>query len=155
EHAEAGRRGATTGWIQSSAAFGLVGALGVVLGTRTLIGEDQMAAWGWRVPFLASAFLLAISIWMRLKLNESPAFQKMKDEGNVSRAPYAEVFLRWSNLKYVLVLLFTLLLAQGPLWYSSFFYSQVFMESFVKVPGVWSNLIMIGVVLVSIPCYIF
>lgn len=114
-----------------------------------------MAAWGWRVPFLASAFLLAISIWMRLQLNESPAFQKMKDEGNVSRAPYAEVFLRWSNLKYVLILLFTLLLAQGPLWYSSFFYSQVFLESFVKVPGVWSNLIMIGVVLVSIPCYIF
>jgi MFS family permease len=155
EHAKPDRRGATTGWIQSSAAFGLIGALGVVLATRNIIGETAMSDWGWRVPFLASAFLLAISIWMRLKLNESPAFEKMKSEGTVSRAPYAEVFLRWSNMKYVLILIFTLLLAQGPLWYSVFFYSQIFLESFAKVPGVWSNFILIGAVLVSIPGYIF
>jgi MFS family permease len=155
EHAKPDRRGATTGWIQSSAAFGLVGALGVVLATRNIIGEAAMSDWGWRVPFLASAFLLVISIWMRLKLNESPAFEKMKSEGTVSRAPYAEVFLQWSNLKYVLILIFTLLLAQGPLWYSVFFYSQIFLESFAKVPGVWSNFILIGAVLVSIPGYIF
>jgi MFS family permease len=155
EHAPADRRGATTAWIQSSAAFGLVGALGVVLITRSAIGETEMANWGWRVPFLASAFLLGISIWMRLKLNESPEFVKMKNEGNVSRAPYAEVFTRWSNMKYVLIIFVTLLLAQGPLWYSEFFYTQIFLETFTKVPGYWSNLIMIGVVQFSIPCYIF
>jgi MFS family permease len=154
EHAQADRRGATTAWIQSSAAFGLVGALGLVLATRNIIGEEAMAEWGWRVPFLASAFLLAISIWMRLKLDESPEFKRMKAEGHVSRAPYAEVFLRWSNMKYVLIAIVALFFSQGPLWYCIFSYSQVFLESFAKVPGQWSNLIMIGAVAVSIPGYI-
>ncbi len=155
EHSEAHRRGATTGWIQSSAAFGLVGALGLVLLTRSIIGEEAMADWGWRVPFLASGFLLAISIWMRLRLNESPEFERMKEEGQISKAPFAEVFLRWSNLKYVLIALVSLFLSQGPLWYSIFFYSQIFLETFTKVSGVWSNSIMIGAVILSIPCYVF
>ncbi|MBI1359536.1 MAG: MFS transporter [Alphaproteobacteria bacterium] len=155
EHASAERRGAITGWIQSSAAYGLVGALGLVLLTRTLIGEDAMAAWGWRVPFLASAILLAISIWMRLKLDESPEFVRMRKEGQVSRAPFAEAFLRWSNLKYVLIAIVALFFSQGPLWYCIFFYSQVFLESFAKVQGAWSNAIMIGAVVVSIPFYVF
>ena len=121
-----------------------------------LIGEEAMFDWGWRVPFLASAFLLAISIWMRLKLNESPEFEKMKDEGTVSRAPYAEVFAAVVEpASRVLIIFVTLLLAQGPLWYSAFFYTQIFLENFTKVPGIWSNLIMIGAVLFSIPCYIF
>jgi len=155
EHAPADRRGATTAWIQSSAAFGLVGALGIVLMTRSLVGEEAMFDWGWRVPFLASAFLLAISIWMRLKLNESPEFTRMKEEGTVSKAPYREAFAPGPNLRNVLIILVTLLLAQGPLWYSEFFYTQIFLENFTKVPGFWSNLIMIGAVLFSIPCYIF
>ncbi len=155
EHAPTKRRGAITGWVQSSAAYGLVGALGVVLVTRTLIGEEAMAAWGWRVPFLASAILLAISIWMRLKLDESPEFVRMRKEGQISRAPYAEAFLRWSNLKYVLIAIVSLFFSQGPLWYCIFFYSQVFLESFAKVQGVWSNMIMIGAVVVSIPGYVF
>jgi MFS family permease len=154
EHAPAGRRGVTTGWIQSSAAFGLIGALIVVLFTRTLIGEEAMAEWGWRVPFLASAVLLAISIWMRLKLDESPEFVRMKNEGKISRAPYAEAFLRWSNLKYILIAIGALFFSQGPLWYCVFFYSQVFLETIAKTPGVWSNLIMIGVTLASIPLYV-
>ncbi len=155
EHAQPDRRGATTGWIQSSAAFGLVGALGLVLATRSIIGEQAMSDWGWRVPFLASAFLLAISIWMRLKLNESPEFTRMKNEGSVSKAPFREAFAPGPNLKHIAIVFVTLLLAQGPLWYCSFFYSQVFMDSFTKVPGVWSNLIMIGAVVASIPGYVF
>jgi MFS family permease len=155
EHAPANRRGAITGWIQSSAAYGLVGALGLVLATRTIIGEAAMADWGWRVPFLASAVLLAISIWMRLKLHESPEFVRMKTEGKISRAPYAEAFLRWSNLKYVLIAIGALFLSQGPIWYCIFFYSQIFLESFAKTPGVWSNSILIGVTVASIPLYAF
>ena len=155
EHAPSNRRGAITGWIQSSAAYGLVGALGLVLATRSIIGEAAMADWGWRVPFLASAVLLAISIWMRLKLDESPEFVRMKAEGKISRAPYAEAFLRWSNLKYVLIATGSLFLSQGPIWYCIFFYSQIFLESFAKTPGIWSNSIMIGVTLASIPLYVF
>lgn len=155
EHAPAHRRGAVTGWVQSSAAYGLVGALGLVLATRTLIGEQAMTDWGWRVPFLASAVLLAISIWMRLKLDESPEFVRMKSQGVVSRAPYAETFLRWSNLKYVLIATASLFLSQGPIWYCIFFYSQIFLESFAKTPGVWSNSIMISVTVISIPGYVF
>jgi hypothetical protein len=92
---------------------------------------------------------------MRLKLRESPAFTKMKEEGTVSRAPFADVFLRWSNLKLVLIALVSLFLAQGPIWYSIFFYSQVFLEKFTKVQGDWVNYIMIGAVVVSIPLYNF
>ncbi len=155
EHAPANRRGAITGWVQSSAAYGLVGALGLVLATRTIIGEAAMADWGWRVPFLASSVLLAISIWMRLKLDESPEFVRMRAEGKISRAPYAEAFLRWSNLKYVLIATGSLFLSQGPIWYCIFFYSQIFLENFAKTPGVWSNSIMIGATMASIPLYVF
>ncbi len=144
-----------TGWIQSSAAYGLVGALGIVLLTRTLIGEQAMFDWGWRVPFLASAILLGISIYMRLKLKESPEFERMKREGRISKAPYAEVFLKWKNMKLVLISIFSLFISQGPIWYCAFFYSQIFLETFAKVPGVWANLIMIGATIASIPCYVF
>jgi MFS family permease len=155
EHCEPHHRGASTGWIQSSAAFGLVGALAVVLGSRTLLGEEAFIAWGWRIPFLASAILVAISIWMRLRLNESPEFEKMKAEGNVSRAPYAEVFLKWENLKLVLVAILSFLMAQGAIWWCVFSYSQIFLERFMKLPGVWSNLLLVGATFASIPLYVF
>jgi MFS family permease len=155
EHCEPHHRGAMTGWIQSSAAFGLAGALGIVLLTRTLMGEEVFSDWGWRVPFLASIFLLGISIWMRLKLKESPAFEQMKAEGNVSKAPYAEVFLKWSNMRLVLLALFSFLLSQGAIWWCAFFYSQIFLESFVKLPAMWGNIILIGATFVSIPLYVF
>lgn len=154
EHCQPHHRGASTGWIQSSAAFGLVGALGMVLGVRTLLGEDQFFAWGWRIPFLASAFLVGISIWMRLRLNESPTFVKMKAEGTVSKAPFKEVFLEWPNLKLVLVAILSFLMAQGAIWWCAFSYSQIFLERFMDVPGVWTNLFLLGATLVSIPLYV-
>lgn len=155
EHCAPNHRGESTGWIQSSAAFGLVGALAVVVGTRGAMGEEQFFAWGWRIPFLASALLVGISIWMRLRLNESPEFVKMKAEGNVSKAPFAEVFLKWENLRLVLLAIFAFLMAQGAIWWCAFSYSQIFLERFMKLPGIWANLFLMGATLVSIPLYVF
>ncbi|OZB77285.1 MAG: MFS transporter [Thiomonas sp. 14-64-326] len=105
EHAPANKRGAYTSWIQTTATLGLFLSLLVILGTRTLLGEDAFNAWGWRVPFLVSIALLAVSVWIRLKLNESPAFIKMKADGKASKAPLTEAFARWGNLKYVILAL--------------------------------------------------
>ena len=101
EHCDANKRGGMTGWIQASAAFGLLGALGVILITRTILGEEAFMAWGWRIPFMFSAVLVGISIWMRLKLSESPTFKKMHEEGTLSKSPYKESFGEWPNLKIV------------------------------------------------------
>lgn len=155
EHSPSDRRGYSTGWIQSSAAFGLIAALVVVLTTRTAIGEDAFADWGWRVPFLVSAGLLAISIWMRLKLTESPTFQKMKAEGDISRAPLAEAFGQWSNMRLVLLAFFSVMCAQGAVWYCTFFYLQVFFEKSLQVAPATVNLIIMGMTLASAPLYVF
>ncbi|MFN3512055.1 MAG: MFS transporter [Phenylobacterium sp.] len=155
EHAPSNRRGEYTGWIQTSAAFGLVGALLVILATRTIVGEDAFAAWGWRIPFLVSAGLLAISIFMRLKLSESPTFKRLKDAGEATKAPLAEAFGRWSNLKIVLLVLFAFMSAQGAVWYTAFFYSQVFLERFLKVEPATVNMLMIAATIASAPLYVF
>lgn len=154
EHCEPHHRGASTSWIQSSAAFGLLGALAVVLGSRTALGEEAFFAWGWRIPFILSAVLVAISIWMRLRLNESPEFEKMKEAGAMSRSPYAEVFLKWNNLRLVIIVILSFLMAQGAIWWCVFSYTQIFLERFMKLPGVWSNLLLIGATLASIPLYV-
>ncbi|MBY0421564.1 MAG: MFS transporter [Parvularculaceae bacterium] len=155
EHARPGRRGSATALIQASAAIGLVGALAVILATRSLIGEEAFRDWGWRVPFLFSFFLLMISIWIRLQLEESPAFHQLKAEGRVSKRAYAESFLEWRNLKYVLLALFGLMMAQGAGWYTANFYAQVFLERILHVDQRTVNVIMITVTLVSAPLYVF
>ncbi len=155
EHAPANQRGWATAWIQTSAAFGLLGALAVILVTRTVLGEDAFAAWGWRIPFLVSAGLLAISIFMRLKLTESPSFQKLKAAGEETKAPFKEAFGEWKNLKLVLLAFFAMMSAQGGLWYTAFFYSQVFLEKFLKVPGATVNGMIMVVTLASAPLYVF
>jgi MFS family permease len=155
EHAPSNKRGQMTGWIQSSAALGLLGALAVILATRTTVGEEAFKAWGWRVPFLVSAGLLAVSIFMRLKLTESPSFQKLKESGEHSVAPFREAFGQWKNLKLVLVALFAIMCAQGAVWYCAFFYTQVFMEKFLKVPAPTVNLLIMGATVVSAPLYVF
>lgn len=154
EHAPEGARGRMTGWIQASAAFGLFGALGVILITRTILGEEAFTAWGWRIPFMVSAVLVGISIWMRLKLSESPTFQKMHEEGSHSKAPYTEAFGRWPNLKLVLIALFAVMSAQGAVWYTAFFYTQIFLEKFLKVEPATVNLLMIAATVASAPLYI-
>ncbi|WP_395646616.1 MFS transporter [Terricaulis sp.] len=155
EHANPKSRGLSTGWIQTSAAFGLVGALLVVAITRGIVGEEAMKAWAWRIPFLLSVCLLAISVWIRLQLEESPAFQKLKDEGRVSKAAYHESFLQWRNLKIVLLAFFTVCMAQGVVWYTGSFYTQFFLEKTLKIDSLTVNLLMIAAVALSAPLYVF
>jgi MFS family permease len=158
EHAPPGARGRSTSWVQTSAAFGLFAALLVILITRLtlgkLFGPTAFDAWGWRIPFLFSAGLLAVSIFMRLKLSESPAFAKMKAEGEGSTAPFTEAFGRWSNLKIVLLALVAVMFAQGAVWYTTFFYAQTFMEKFLKVEPATINGLMMAVTAASAVGYV-
>lgn len=155
EHAPAQRRGYLTSWMGSAAAFGLGGALLVTLGTRLAMGEAAFDAWGWRVPFLVSAILLGLSLWIRLKLHESPMFQQLRDSGQQSKSPYRESFGEWRNLKVVLIALFSMMVAQGAVWYTTFFYSQFFVERIVKVAPGTVNALMIALVAASAPLYLF
>ena len=155
EHADNDKRGAATGWIQSSASFGLLAALLVIVATRTMLGEDAFAAWGWRIPFLMSIFLLAISVWMRLKLSESPAFTKLREDGEVSQAPLREAFARRDSLKQVLIAFFAIMCAQGAVWYFTFFYMQVFLEKSLGLPAPTKDMLLIVMTLVSAPLYVF
>ena len=154
EHAPHNKRGAHTAWIQTAASIGLAGALVVILITRTIVGEEAFSAWGWRIPFLLSIGLLAVSIWIRMQLEESPAFQKMKDEGAQSKAPLSESFLRWPNLKLVLIALGAIMIAQGVVWYTAMFYIQFYLERIVKLPGATVNWLMITAVIASAPLYL-
>src|SRR6187399_2817566 len=113
EHAPMGKRGYYTSFIQTTATLGLFLSLLVILFTRTAIGEEDFAKWGWRIPFLVSVVLLGISVWIRLRLNESPVFQKMQDEGKASTAPLTEAFGNWSNGKLVLIALLGGVMGQG------------------------------------------
>jgi len=155
EHAPPERRGYFTSFIGTSAAFGLGGALVVVLAVRTGLGEAAFNAWGWRIPFLLSAILLGISIWIRMTLSESPVFKRLREQGERSTAPYAEAFGRWPNLKNVLIALCTMMVAQGAVWYCAFFYCQTFLEKIIKVSPPQVNAILIGIVACSAPMYVF
>ena len=154
EHAENNKRGAATGWIQSSASFGLLAALLVIVATRTALGEEAFADWGWRIPFLASILLLAISVWMRLKLSESPAFAKLREDGEVSKAPLREAFARRDSLKQVLIAFFAIMCAQGAVWYFTFFYMQVFLEKSLGLPAATKDMLLIAMTLASAPLYV-
>src|SRR5688572_2175762 len=121
EHAPHDRRGFHTSFIQTTATVGLFAALIVVIATRTWTGEEAFAAWGWRLPFLLSLFLLAVSMWIRMQLEESPVFRRMKAEGTTSKAPLTEAFARWPNLKLVLIALFGAVAGQAVVWYTGQF----------------------------------
>ena len=154
EHAHPKNRGGATGWIQTSAGIGLVGALFVVLFTRAWLGEDAFKAWGWRIPFLISIGLLAVSVWIRLQLEESPAFKKLQSEGAISKRAYAESFFEWRNLKIVLLALFGVMMAQGVVWYTGSFYTQFYLERILKVDSQTVNLLMIIMVVITMPLYL-
>ncbi len=155
EHADPKKRGAATGWIQVSATVGLFLALAVILVTRTAMGEDAFAAWGWRVPFLLSMGLLGVSLWIRLRLDESPLFRRMQDEGRLARAPLSEAFLQWKNLKLVLLVLLALLMGQGVVWYTAQFYTQFFLERVVKVEPRMVNLLILTILVASAALHVF
>ena len=133
EHAPPKKRGFLTGWIQTTAAIGLIMALSVILITRWILGAEAFDAWGWRIPFLLSFFLLVISLWIRLKLNESPAFKRMVAESTERQAPFRESFGTWKVGKFVLIALVGIMFAQGAVWYAGYFYTRFFMERVLKV----------------------
>src|SRR5258707_5690232 len=141
EHSPMGKRGYYTSFIQTTATLGLFLSLLVILFTRSTLGEPEFAAWGWRIPFLVSVLLLGISVWIRLRLNESPVFQKMKDEGKSSKAPLTEAFANWSNAKIVLLALIGGTMGQGVVWYTGQFYALFFLQSILKVDGYTANLL--------------
>jgi MFS family permease len=141
EHAPMGKRGYYTSFIQTTATLGLFLSLLVILFTRSALGEPEFAKWGWRIPFLVSVLLLGISVWIRLRLNESPVFQKMKDEGKSSKAPLTEAFANWSNAKIVIIALVGGVMGQGVVWYTGQFYALFFMQSILKVDGYTANLL--------------
>jgi len=155
EHAPNDKRGAATGWIQSSASFGLLAALLVIVATRTSLGEDAFGLWGWRIPFLVSAVLLAISVWMRAKLAESPHFAKLREDGEVTTRPLREAFGNWDSMKRVLIAFFGIMCAQGAVWYFTFFYLQVFLEKSLGVAGTTKDLLLIIMTVASAPLYVF
>ena len=141
EHAPMGKRGYYTSFIQTTATLGLFLSLLVILFTRTALGEPEFAKWGWRIPFLVSVLLLGISVWIRLRLNESPVFQKMKEEGKGSKAPLTEAFANWSNAKLVILALVGGVMGQGVVWYTGQFYALFFLQSILKVDGYTANLL--------------
>ncbi|SFM91412.1 Sugar transporter [Bradyrhizobium sp. Rc3b] len=141
EHAPNGKRGYYTSFIQTTATLGLFLSLLVILFTRSALGEADFAKWGWRIPFLVSVLLLGISVWIRLRLNESPIFQKMKDEGKSSKAPLTEAFGNWQNGKLVLLALLGGVMGQGVVWYTGQFYALFFLQSILKVDGYTANLL--------------
>lgn len=133
EHAPNAKRGLLTSYINTTAALGLIGALVVILTTRAIMGVEAFDAWGWRIPFWLSAALLAVSLWIRVRLHESPAFVKMAAESKVRQAPFKESFLTWNNGKFVLIALVGIMFAQGAVWYCGYFYTRFFMERVLKV----------------------
>ncbi len=147
EHAPDDRRGYYTSWIQTTATLGLFLSLVVILLVQTYLGKEAFAAWGWRVPFLLSCVLLGISVWIRLSLNESPTFQRMKEEGKGSKAPLTEAFGQWKNAKIALLALFGLTAGQAVVWYSGQFYALFFLQNVLKVDGQSVN-IMIAIALI-------
>jgi len=157
EHSPPGRRGYLTGWIQTTAAFGLIGALTVILATRAAVGAEAFDAWGWRIPFLLSALLLAISLWIRLRLNESPAYRRMEAEASDAdhRAPYREAFLTWRNGRFVLLALFGIMIAQGAVWYCGYFYTRFFMERVLKVDTNTVDQLVLALTVASAGLYVF
>ncbi|MFC7287153.1 MFS transporter [Herminiimonas glaciei] len=154
EHAPHGKRGAFTSWIQTTATMGLFMSLLVILGTRTAMGEEAFADWGWRIPFLVSVFLLGISVWIRLSMNESPAFLKMKSEGKASKAPLTEAFAKWGNLKIVILALIGLTAGQAVVWYTGQFYALFFLTQTLKVDGPTANILIAASLLLATPFFV-
>jgi MFS family permease len=154
EHAPEGKRGLYTSWIQTTATFGLFLSLIVIIVVRTQVGEPAFKAWAWRVPFLVSIVLLGVSLWIRLRLNESPVFQKMVDEGTTSKSPLTDSFAKWPNLKLVLLALVGLTAGQAVVWYTGQFYALFFLEKTLKVDGVLTNQLVAVALLLGTPFFV-
>jgi MFS family permease len=153
EHAPNGKRGLYTSFIQITATFGLFLSLLVILGCKVMLGE-KFDEWGWRIPFLLSSVLLAVSVYIRLQLAESPVFQQMKAEGKHSSAPLTESFLRWPNLKRVILALLGATAGQAVVWYCGQFYAMYFLGSTLKIDATTTQLLIAGALLIGTPCFV-
>ena len=154
EHAPNGRRGEFTGWIQTTGTTGFLLSLLVILGTRTTLGEATFVDWGWRFPFLVSIVLLGVSVWVRLSMQESPVFARMKAQGRVSKAPLSEAFGQWRNLKVVLLALFGVVAGFAVVWYAAQFYVLLFLTQTLKVDGATANVLVIASLLLATPFFV-
>ena len=154
EHAPRNQRGYYTSWIQTTATLGLFLALLLILGIRTVMGEESFGDWGWRIPFLLSGILLIISIWIRLSLNESPVFQKMKDEGKTSKRPLTEAFGQWANAKIAILALLGATAGEAVVWYGGQFYALFFLTQTLKVPGVTAQILIVVALTLGTPFFI-
>lgn len=154
EHAPNNKRGLYTSFIQTTATLGLFAALLVVIGTRTAMGEDAFKEWGWRIPFLVSIILLAVSMWIRMQLAESPVFQKMKEEGTTSKAPLTEAFGQWKNAKWVVIALLGAVAGQAVVWYTGQFYALFFLEKMLLVNGATANIMIAIALAIGTPFFI-
>ncbi|MBV4467917.1 Predicted arabinose efflux permease, MFS family [Pseudomonas sp. B10] len=154
EHAPRNRRGFFTSWIQTTATLGLFMSLLVILACRTALGNEAFEDWGWRIPFLLSIILLAVSVYIRLQLSESPVFQKMKDEGKASKAPLTESFARWDNLKVVIMSLLGGTAGQAVVWYTGQFYALFFLLQTLKIDAQTANLLIAGSLLIGTPFFV-
>lgn len=155
EHAPHGRRGFYTSFIQITATAGLFLSLLVILFTQQIVGADNFRAWGWRVPFLLSIALLAISVWIRLQMEESPAFQRMKAEGTHSKAPISEAFFEWKNAKIALFALLGLVAGQAVVWYTGQFYALFFLGQVLKVDPFTTNMLIAWSLLLGSGGFVF
>ena len=154
EHSPPNKRGYYTSWIQTTATIGLFLALLLILGIRTSIGEEAFTNWGWRIPFLVSALLLIVTIWMGMKLNEAPLFQKMLAEGKQSKRPLGEAFGQWGNLKIALAALFGATAGEAVVWYGGQFYALFFLTQTLKVPAVTAWILIVVSLAIGTPCFI-
>ena len=154
EHAPHGKRGLFTAFIQTTATIGLFLSILVILGTRTAVGEEEFQAWGWRIPFLISVILLGISVWIRMSMNESPAFAKMKAEGKTSKAPLSEAFLKPKNAKIALLALIGLTMGQAVVWYTGQFYALFFLTKTLKIDEPTANVLIAIALLLATPFFI-
>ncbi|MGI0523254.1 MFS transporter [Rhizobium giardinii] len=155
EHAPQGKRGYFTSWIQTTATLGLFLSLVVIVTVQMLLGKEAFADWGWRIPFLLSCILLGVSVWIRLKMNESPAFKKMKEEGKGSKAPLTEAFGQWRNAKIALLALFGAVVGQAVVWYSGQFYALFFLQNILKVDGQSANIMVAVSLLIGTGFFVF
>ncbi len=154
EHAPPGKRGAYTSWIQTTATLGLFLSLLVIVGCRLALGDAAFEAWGWRIPFLVSLLLLGVSVWIRLRLHESPVFQAMKAEGTGSNAPIRDAFGSWPNVRLVLIALFGLVIGQAVVWYTGQFYALFFLTQMLKVDAQRANLLVAAALLLGTPFFV-
>src|ERR1700754_184554 len=154
EHAPQGKRGLYTSFIQITATFGLFLSLLVILGTRLGLGTEAFEAWGWRIPFLISAILVGVSVYIRLQLQESPVFKEMKEQGKGSKAPLTEAFGKWPNLKLVILALLGATAGQAVVWYTGQFYSLYFLTQSLKIDATAANLLIAAALLIATPFFV-